>query len=129
MIGRAYEIEALREAAAADRSRFVVVYGRRRVGKTFLIREAFDYRFAFSHTGMETGSMADQLESFHESLIDQGMNPCEAPKNWIQAFGLLKRFLKSLSRGSFPSARSMPPNWRTSFRCLRKRRRRTSHCI
>ena len=95
MIGRTCEIEALREAAAADRSRFVVVYGRRRVGKTFLIREAFDYRFAFSHTGMETGSMADQLESFHESLIDQGMPPCEVPKNWIQAFGLLKRFLKA----------------------------------
>ncbi len=95
MIGRIQEVEALREAATADRSRFVVIYGRRRVGKTFLIREAFDYRFTFSHTGMETGSMADQLESFHESLIDQGMNPCEVPKNWIQAFGLLKRFLKA----------------------------------
>ena len=54
MIGRKEEVEALREAAMADRSRFVVVYGRRRVGKTFLIREAFDYRFTFSHTGMET---------------------------------------------------------------------------
>ncbi len=95
MIGRIQEVAALREAATADRSRFVVIYGRRRVGKTFLIREAFDYRFTFSHTGMETGSMADQLESFHESLIDQGMNPCEVPKNWIQAFGLLKRFLKA----------------------------------
>ena len=95
MIGRKEEVEALREAAMADRSRFVVVYGRRRVGKTFLIREAFDYRFTFSHTGMETSSMADQLESFHASLIDQGMGPCEVPKNWIQAFSLLKRFLKA----------------------------------
>ena len=95
MIGRTYEVEALREAAAADRSRFVVVYGRRRVGKTFFIREAFDYRFTFSHTGIETGSMSDQLEAFHSSLIDQGMKPCEVPKNWIQAFGLLKQFLKA----------------------------------
>ena len=99
MIGRKEEVEALREAAMADRSRFVVVYGRRRVGKTFLIREAFDYRFTFSHTGMETSSMADQLESFHASLIDQGMGPCEVPKNWIQAFSLLKRFLKASSDG------------------------------
>jgi AAA+ ATPase superfamily predicted ATPase len=98
MIGRKEEVEALREAAMADRSRFVVVYGRRRVGKTFLIREAFDYRFTFSHTGMETSSMADQLESFHASLIDQGMGPCEVPKNWIQAFSLLKRFLKARPR-------------------------------
>lgn len=95
MIGRTREVEALREAAAADRSRFIVVYGRRRVGKTFMIREAFDYRFTFSHTGMEAGSMAEQLESFHSSLIDQGMEPCETPENWIQAFGLLKRFLKA----------------------------------
>ena len=57
MIGRKEEIESLREAATADRSRFIVVYGRRRVGKTFLIREAFDYRFTFSHTGMEASSM------------------------------------------------------------------------
>ena len=95
MVGRTYEIAALREAVSADRSRFVVVYGRRRVGKTFLIREAFDYHFTFSHTGMESGSMSDQLEAFHASLIDQGMGDCEVPKNWIQAFGLLKRFLKA----------------------------------
>ena len=97
MVGRTHEIEALREAVSADRSRFVVVYGRRRVGKTFLIREAFDYRFTFSHTGMESGSMSDQLEAFHASLIDQGMDDCEVPKDWIQAFGLLKRFLKASS--------------------------------
>lgn len=95
MVGRIHEVDALREAVLADRSRFVVVYGRRRVGKTFLIREAFDYRFTFSHTGMESGSMADQLEAFHASLIDQGMEPCEMPKDWIQAFGLLKRLLKA----------------------------------
>ena len=46
---------------------------------------------------MEASSMADQLESFHASLIDQGMSPCEVPRNWIQAFGLLKRFLKASS--------------------------------
>ena len=40
MIGRKKEVEILRECATADRSRLVVVYGRRRVGKTFMIREA-----------------------------------------------------------------------------------------
>ena len=99
MIGRTSEVEALREVVSADRSRFVVVYGRRRVGKTFLIREAFDYRFTFSHTGMESGSMSDQLEAFHASLIDQGMESCEVPRDWIQAFGLLKRFLKASADG------------------------------
>ena len=50
MVGRTSEQKMLKEVADADRSRFVVVYGRRRVGKTYLIRETFDYRFSFTHT-------------------------------------------------------------------------------
>ena len=94
-IGREAEVASLKQYAESAESEFVVIYGRRRVGKTFLVREAFDYRFTFSHTGMESGSMSDQLEAFHSSLIDQGMESCEVPKDWIQAFGLLKRFLKA----------------------------------
>ena len=90
MIGRAEETKMLQAVAQADRSQFVVVYGRRRVGKTYLIRETFDYRFSFTHTGMESGSMEDQLHAFHDSLIDQGLGECDRPSNWIDAFGLLK---------------------------------------
>ena len=56
MVGREEEIEELRMIAEGDRSCLVVVYGRRRIGKTFLIREAFNYSFTFSHTGMEKGT-------------------------------------------------------------------------
>ena len=48
MVGRKKELEVIRDCIEADRSRLVVVYGRRRVGKTFLVREAFDYRFTFT---------------------------------------------------------------------------------
>ena len=99
MIGRTEEIALLREQAEADRSRLVIVSGRRRVGKTFLVREAFGYRFTFTHTGVERASLAGQLAQFHQSLVMQGYEDCSMPKDWIEAFGLLKRLiLKSPDR-------------------------------
>ena len=93
MIGRAEEIALLREQAEADRSRFVVVYGRRRVGKTFLVREAFGYRFTFTHTGVEHATLSEQLAQFRQSLIVQGYEDCPMPTDWIDAFGLLKKLI------------------------------------
>ena len=51
LIGRKEELTKLKEAYESGYSEFIAVYGRRRVGKTFLIREAFNYNFTFSHTG------------------------------------------------------------------------------
>ena len=93
MIGRTEEIALLKEQAAANRSRFVVVYGRRRVGKTFLVREAFGYRFTFTHTGVEHATMAEQLAQFRQSLVVQGYGNCPLPGDWIEAFGLLKTLI------------------------------------
>ncbi len=52
LIGRRQEQQLLISALDSDQSEFIAVYGRRRVGKTFLIREAFNYSFAFQHTGL-----------------------------------------------------------------------------
>ena len=93
MIGRKREFKILRECAEADRSRLIVVYGRRRVGKTFLIREAFDYSFTFTHTGIENGSYQDELFAFWQSVKTQLDPDCERPKNWLEAFALLKTAL------------------------------------
>ena len=54
-IGRKKEINLVHEIQNDDSSHFLAIYGRRRVGKTFLIREAFDYRFAFQHAGLSEG--------------------------------------------------------------------------
>lgn len=70
LIGREKEQYILRQALQADRSRFVAVYGRRRVGKTFLIRETFDYTFTFQHSGLAKGNYQAQLIAFAESLKD-----------------------------------------------------------
>ena len=95
MIGRIRELKMLRECIAADRSRLVVVYGRRRVGKTFLVREAFDYRFTFTHTGLEDGDFAEQLSAFWRALKSQWNEDCERPRDWMEAFESLKKALSS----------------------------------
>lgn len=99
MVGREEEIKELRMIAGGDRSCLVVVYGRRRIGKTFLIREAFNYSFTFAHTGMENGTLAEQLRQFRESLVDYGWTDCPVPRTWIEAFALLKRFLTGRGEG------------------------------
>ena len=95
MIGRKKELEIIKNCIEADRSRLIVVYGRRRVGKTFLVREAFDYRFSFTHTGLEDGNFHDQLSAFWRSVKSQCGGECQRPSNWIEAFGLLKELISS----------------------------------
>ena len=95
MVGRKKELEVIRDCIEADRSRLVVVYGRRRVGKTFLVREAFDYRFTFTHTGLEKGGLREQLSEFWSSLKRQWNADCRMPSNWFEAFDLLKDAVES----------------------------------
>ena len=72
MIGRIKERSQLLEAFDSEYSEFVAVYGRRRIGKTFLVRETFGQEFTFQHTGVKDGLSAVQLERFRQSLIEQG---------------------------------------------------------
>jgi len=66
--GRIKEQNALKRIVESDKAEFVAVFGRRRVGKTFLIREFFNNKFTFYHTGMANTGMEIQLHSFNASL-------------------------------------------------------------
>ena len=90
MIGRKREIEILQQALESERSEFVAVYGRRRVGKTFLIRETFNSKFTFQHSGVANSGTKIQLERFRRSLIESGHAKCPVLKDWFQAFDELK---------------------------------------
>ena len=74
-----------------NRPEFVAVYGRRRVGKTYLIKELFKDKMAFYHTGMspmdmdDTNNLQDQLKSFYNSLIRYGWESEKQPKTWLEA--------------------------------------------
>ena len=85
MIGRERERADLEDLIASDKSEFVAVYGRRRIGKTFLIRETCHYQFAFEHTGLKNtipdgegreipvkDAMRKQLKEFAVSLRRYG---------------------------------------------------------
>lgn len=97
MIGRTPEKQVLLNALESDKSEFVAVYGRRRVGKTYLIRETFDYRFTFQHTGLAKGRTKDQLFAFFLSLREAGYDDCPVPTSWIEAFSLLSTLLNNSS--------------------------------
>ena len=95
LIGREQEKKDLLDALASDYSEFIAVYGRRRVGKTFLIRETFNYKFTFQHTGMANTTSKNQLINFRDSLIEQGATKVPKLNSWLEAFSELKRFLNS----------------------------------
>ena len=75
------------------------MYGRRRVGKTFLVRETFDYQFAFQHTGILDAPLKEQLKEFRQSLYNMGMKKCAMPASWSDAFHLLESYLSGLPEG------------------------------
>ena len=95
LIGRENEKRQLLALAGKDESQFCAVYGRRRVGKTFLIRETFNGNFTFQHTGLANSTMGDQLDEFKESLKTYGLKNCKTPKNWREAFRMLASLLEN----------------------------------
>lgn len=106
IIGRKKEIEELERLYNAENAEFVAVYGRRRVGKTYLIKEVFKDRFAFWHTGLSPYDhdkkflLRDQLQAFLYSLQDFGYEGHACPQSWLEAFRLLEKLLASKDDGS-----------------------------
>lgn len=94
LIGRNSEKQELLDLLESDQSEFMAVYGRRRVGKTYLIREVFNYHFAFQHTGILDASLQEQLAEFRQSLKSAGYRKCPQPSNWHEAFHLLAELLE-----------------------------------
>ena len=93
MVGRIAEQAELRALLDNSESVFAAVYGRRRVGKTYLVRKTFGNHFAFDHVGLSSGKMSDQLESFRNSLIAHGHRKCPVLKSWLGAFEELQKLL------------------------------------
>ena len=86
IIGRENQQKRLTDLLESDKSEFVAVYGRRRVGKTYLIRETFKYNFAFQHIGIQDGNKTRQLSEFALSLQKAGATVSKKFKDWFEAF-------------------------------------------
>lgn len=98
LIGRKHEIEILQGTLTNDKSELIAIYGRRRVGKTFLIREFYKDHTVFEITGMYNGNMDDQLAGFFTELSTRRkveLMPSKAT-SWLQAFHLLEKYLDKL---------------------------------
>lgn len=97
LVGRVEQKNILTDALSSKRSELVVVYGRRRVGKTFLIKQVLGKHLDFEMTGIQEGNLKDQLENFGDKLSEFGYDgmPIARPTSWKSAFTLLKQYLLS----------------------------------
>lgn len=96
LVGRTKELALLHGALEKKESQFIAIYGRRRVGKTYLVREAFRNDFCFCHTGYYNQPRQNQIDAFYKSLRKAGLSPdYERPVNWSDAFDLLGTVIES----------------------------------
>ena len=93
LIGRIEEQNKLNTLLESQRAEFVVLYGRRRIGKTFLIKEFFQNKFSFYSTGVLSNKNKDELMAFNKSLIEYGSKDNTVPKNWFDAFTRLENMI------------------------------------
>ncbi|MBO7570964.1 MAG: ATP-binding protein [Bacteroidales bacterium] len=97
IVGREQELAQLSRYYKSKQSEFVAVYGRRRVGKTFLVRNAFP-RIDFQYTAMMNASRREQLVCFANALREQGLVDAADVSSWQEAFAELKRFICTLPK-------------------------------
>ncbi len=95
IIGREREKDIIAKCLESKKPEFLVVYGRRRVGKTYLIREYFNEKFSFYTTGIPDQKTRSQLKAFNESLSNYGDDTGRVPKDWFEAFRRLRKILES----------------------------------
>lgn len=100
IIGRKEEVQLLEEVLKAQSSALIAVYGRRRVGKTFLIRTCFQDRLAFELTGMYGAGLKEQLQQFSKAMQKATGSPLpfKAPENWVEAFHALEKHLEKKNK-------------------------------
>lgn len=99
IIGRKQEQENLIRFMDSNESEFIAIYGRRRVGKTFLVRKLLGEHFAFYVTGMDNVTMQDQLLNFTLELRKFSGKDIPVPENWLYAFEALCRYIETLPTG------------------------------
>lgn len=107
MIGRSKEVKELMDLYNGSRSELVAIYGRRRVGKTYLINQTFKDKFTFKHTALSPDEYDNeeelvnlQLERFYANLMKYGLNESKKPQNWFEALDLLEKLLIEKNDGT-----------------------------
>lgn len=97
IVGRKHEQEILQMCVDSPKAEFIAVYGRRRIGKTYLVKQFFGEKFDFYTTGIYNVSRAEQLKRWQEQLYRYSGTKRTRPKDWFEAFMQLQEFVESLS--------------------------------
>lgn len=93
IIGRKKELEILDRVYTGNKSEFIILYGRRRVGKTFLVNQRFGEHFTFRMTALANATLGQQLLNFHVALMAAApdLTAGGVPATWFEAFQLVIR--------------------------------------
>jgi uncharacterized protein len=96
--GRNTEQKILADRLVTREAELIAIYGRRRVGKTYLVRTFCQKNIVFEFTGIHEASMKTQLENFSQALQQAVKSPVPAaiPNNWLQAFSMLDNYIVTL---------------------------------
>ena len=95
IIGRKKELDALNRLYNSAQSEFIAVYGRRRVGKTFLIRQFFNNKFVFQLSGLANATTKEQLVNFNLTIKRESKKDFPIAKTWLEAFEQLISLVES----------------------------------
>lgn len=98
IIGRTFEQKLLKDYYDSPKSELVAVYGRRRIGKTHLIKMFFHENFDFWFTGIYDAKKSDLLKQFGMELSKYSEKKIKTPKDWFEAFNVLSEYLLSLNK-------------------------------
>ncbi|MHA4809714.1 AAA family ATPase [Flavitalea flava] len=125
LVGRIQEKKILENALESPGAELIAIYGRRRVGKTFLIRSVYEKHLVFEFTGVHEAKMKEQLEGFGLALKKAMNSPADlaTPPSWAAAFHLLENFLTPLVKekktviffDEFPWIHTQKSNFLTAF--------------
>jgi uncharacterized protein len=96
IVGRKAQIAVFQEAMASRQSEFIAVTGRRRIGKTYLIKSFFKEAICFHVTGLQNQGTREQLEAFAHELAFRSKRFVGKPANWIEAFAMLRQYVAEI---------------------------------
>ncbi len=96
LIARQRECQILRRCMESDESEFVIVCGRRRIGKTFLVEQFFDHQYDFKYVGAHNMRTRQQLQNFAKALKHYAHRTYADFADWTEAFDALQDYLQTL---------------------------------
>lgn len=96
IIGRKREIELIENCINSNKPEFIAIYGRRRIGKTYLVKQLLGEKFSFYMTGVYQCSKNEMLAYFSEQLALYSGKKQPRPKTWFEAFSQLRAYLSTL---------------------------------